>query len=181
MLIAVGLVASGATAGVSLSETLDSNLYVQEENEEQNFNETRVEQRVFAFVNEKRNQRNMANYEYNSRAAKAAREHAEDMAEKGYFSHTSLSGETQQERYAFCDGGENAAKTHIREEIQQADGDIVSYQNETELARGIVEQWMHSDPHRERGIYGKWWESAGVGVAITENGTVYAVMGFCSR
>ncbi|WP_415381485.1 CAP domain-containing protein [Halosimplex sp. TS25] len=144
-------------------------------------NETRVEQLVFDYVNAKRGLRGMENYTTNLRAGKAARQHAVDMAENEYFSHTSLDGETQQERYSFCDGGENAAQTWANKEIRQNDGEIVSYSTERELARGIVTQWMNSDPHRERGIYGEWWTSAGVGIAITSDGKVYAVMGFCSN
>lgn len=140
----------------------------------------RVEDLILEYVNQKRANRRMPDLSYNQRAAEAARTHAQDMAEKDYFSHTSKDGETQRERYSFCRGGENAAKSWVDRRILRSDGSEVVYTNSTELAKGIVFQWMHSRPHRERGIYGPW-QSAGAGVAIKENGEVYAVLGFCSR
>jgi uncharacterized protein YkwD len=145
----------------------------------QAIDETTVEQLIFQGVNDRRDERGMAAYSYNGQAAEAAEEHARHMARNNYFSHTEPNGETQEERYAFCDGGENAAKTWVFREVRQEDG-TVYYTSADELAAGVVTQWMDSDPHRERGIYGEWWSSAGVGVAITDSGEVYAVMGFCT-
>lgn len=144
------------------------------------FNETKVERLVFQYLNSEREGRDMAPLSFNSRAASAARVHAEDMAENNYFSHTSQSGETQIERYSFCDGAENAAQNWVNRRIRQDDGSIAEYTTEKELANGIVEQWMNSDPHRERGIFGDQWTSGGAGIAIAANQKVYAVFGFCS-
>lgn len=143
-------------------------------------NETSVERKIFEGVNDRRGDRSMAPYSYNERAADAAEDHADHMAQNDYFSHTEPNGETQEERYAFCDGGENAAKTWVFQEIDTDWNGVVRHTSEQELAEGIVSQWMYSDPHRERGIYGEWWSSAGVGVSITETGEVYAVMGLCT-
>lgn len=138
----------------------------------------KVEVMVFDGVNEERQERPYQPFRWNDRAAEAAKAHAEDMAERGYFSHTSLDGETQMQRYSFCEGGENLAQTYYKERIVTESG-TKYISSEEELADAIVNQWMNSDPHRERGIYGEWWSSAGVGIAITEDGTVYAAMGFC--
>jgi len=143
-------------------------------------NETRVERLLFEYVNSKRGLREMQNFSYHERSARAAEDHADDMAENDYFSHTSLDGVGQQERYSFCSGGENIAQTWVDRDVRLSTGEVESYNTEKELAKGLVKQWMNSEPHRERGIYGKWWQSAGVGVSITSTGEVYAVMGFCS-
>lgn len=143
------------------------------------FNETRVEELIFEFLNERRAERDMEDLAHNSRAAEAARIHADDMAENGYFNHTSLDGETQEERYSFCSGGENAAYTWVNRDVITTYA-TRHYDTERELASGIVEMWMHSDPHRERGIYGEWWIAGGAGVSITADGKAYAVFGFCS-
>lgn len=139
-----------------------------------------VEQLVLEYVNDRRSQRSMSSLDWHERAAKAARAHARDMAENNYFSHTSQDGQTQQERYAFCSGGENAAQTWVYRQVQVDDGGTEYYTTTKELAQGIVEQWMGSEPHRERGIYGNRWTAAGVGIAISDDNKVYAVMGFCS-
>lgn len=142
------------------------------------WNETRVERLVLEYTNDRRGDRDYPDLQWNERASRAADRHAEDMAERGYFNHTSLDGETQSERYSFCQGGENAAKTYADQSVATENG-IEEYNTEDELARAIVRGWMNSPPHRERGIYGQYWESAGAGVAIDKNGTVYAVLGFC--
>lgn len=139
-----------------------------------------VERLVLEYVNDRRSRRSMPPLDWHERAATAARSHARDMAANDYFSHTSQDGQTQQERYAFCTGGENAAQTWVYRRVQGADGETEYYTSNNELAQGIVEQWMGSEPHRERGIYGDRWTAAGVGIAISEDNKVYAVMGFCS-
>lgn len=141
----------------------------------------KVEELVFQNVNDRRAERSMSPLDWNDRAALAARKHAEDMAENNYFSHTSQDGETQQERYAFCRGGENAAQTWVYKRVEKPNGGTEYHTTNEELATGIVEIWMNSDPHRERGIYGPWWTSAGVGIEMSDSNKVYAVMGLCSQ
>lgn len=143
-------------------------------------NETAVERLIFEKINDRRAERSMKAYSYNERAAKAAEEHARHMARNDYFSHTEPNGETQQERYSFCDGGENIAQTWVFRTVRSSERGTVRYTTAPEVASGLVAQWMHSQPHRERGIYGEWWTSAGVGVSIKDSGEVYAVTGFCT-
>jgi len=102
------------------------------------------------------------------------------MANNDYFNHTNLDGQTQGERYSFCRGrGENIAYTYTKEDIKTDNGSIINHNNnETSIANGIVQQWMNSKPHREDGIYGKWWTSTGIGVS-TKDGKIYVVQGFC--
>lgn len=141
-----------------------------------NFSEDRVEGKILTLVNEERNEIGMDALKKNQRASRAATSHAEDMAENDYYNHTSPDGQTQEERYAFCDGGENIAMSGLG--LVDTYVGEVTIQTESDLAENIVNQWMKSTPHRERGLYGEW-SSAGVGIGITETGEVYAVMGFC--
>lgn len=136
-----------------------------------------VEAMIFSLFNELRGDEGMADLEWNEQAHTAASGHAADMAEQDYFSHTSLDGETAQERYGFCVGGENIAQTWIHRNVRTADGTKRITTNE-ELAVNVVQIWMNSDPHRERGIYGSWTSGAAA-IEITEDGKVYAVFGFC--
>lgn len=139
----------------------------------------RVEELIFEKVNERRTQRpGYEPFEHNERAAEAAREHARDMATREYYSHTSLDGETQGERYGFCGGGENINQTnlfHALDDTRETDDGAAA----DTLAEAFVEEWMDSKPHRERGIYGEYWRSSGVGVAIDDSEMYYAVQGFC--
>jgi len=143
---------------------------------EERIDEQQTEQLVFEELNDRRTERRAA-LSYNDRAAAAAAAHAEHMARNDYFGHTKPSGETQQERYAFCSGGENIAETRAFASFRANYGESVTHRNESQIATGVVRQWMTSDPHRENGIYGPW-SSGGAGIAVDGN-RVVAVFGFC--
>jgi uncharacterized protein YkwD len=149
------------------------------------FNESLVAQKVRQRVNDIRIERGLKPFPRNRRAAAAADAHAEDMAANAYFNHTSRSGVTAQERYSFCRGGENIAKTYVNTPLTvhhpyTNTSGTVEYTNETELARGIVRSWMNSRPHREN-MLSDWAVSVGVGIAISADDSVYAVQGLCSE
>lgn len=146
----------------------------------QSFNETLIERKTLELVNDRRTEEGMRRLVDNPQATEKAREHARDMARNNYFSHTSMDGETQLERYSFCDGGENIHQTWVNRRIQLSTGESTVLTTEEEVAENVVFEWMQSDPHRERGILGSPWASAGVGIAITSDGKGYAVLGFCS-
>lgn len=143
--------------------------------------ERRAEQLVLDQINDRRAERDMPPLGWDSQSAGAARSHAEDMAANDYYSHTSQSGETQQQRYSFCDGGENIHKSWVDRRVEMPSGDVVRHHTAEDVASGAVTNWMHSEGHREDGIYGEWWSSAGVGIAVSDSGEVYSVVGFCSR
>lgn len=168
---------------IELGEVIQAPATAAEQNgnnlsERRDISEETVEELVLKKVNERREEQNYRTLELNELAAEKAREHATDMAKNDYFSHTSLDGETQEERYSFCNGGENALQTLVYRRVV-LDNDTKRLTNEEELAEGIVLAWMNSKPHRERGIFGEWWSSAGPGISITDDGKVYAVLGFC--
>jgi len=182
VIIAVALLVTGVPEQVTESDYSASDVPVPSFDEVdfsgKGVNESEVEQLVFEKLNDRRTEREYATLSYNERAAEKARLHAEDMASKDYFSHTSRDGETQQERYGFCNGGENIHQTWVNKRVQTSEG-TERFTSDEELAEAIVTAWMDSDPHRERGIYGEWWSSGGVGISITDDGKVYAVYGFC--
>lgn len=140
-----------------------------------------VEDQLHQQLNDERERSGMQTLPQNDRLQRVAREHADDMADRDFYGHTNPDGVTQEQRYAFCDGGENIAQTMVFERVRLPDGPVVEYESEEELSEGVFGQWMNSDPHRDRGIHGEWWRAAGVGVAVTDEGDVYAVMAFCSR
>lgn len=140
-------------------------------------NETKTEEEVFALVNQERRVQGLQSLSYNNRVHQAAKAHARDMGERDYFNHTSPDGETQQQRYAFCTGGENIAQSWVYKRIETPSG-TEQHTDAAELARGIFDQWMNSRPHRERGIRGQW-SSGAAAIHITDDDKVFAVFGFC--
>lgn len=154
-------------------------------------NETRLEHLIHREINRQRTNRALSNLSYDRDLAEIAAYHSRDMANNSYFAHTAPDGETMPKRYArfgydcradmgdgrYATGGENIAKTYYHEQLTNGR----YYSTLEELAKGIVEQWMNSPPHREN-ILRPYWNAEGIGVDVveTENGTaVYATQNFC--
>jgi ribosomal protein L37AE/L43A len=93
----------------------------------------------------------------------------------GYECRVEISGDR------YTTGAENIAYTRSDSNVQTESG-LENYgNNETAIARGLVNQWMNSSGHREN-ILRSYWQSEGIGVAIEDvNGEtrVYATQNFC--
>jgi uncharacterized protein YkwD len=107
------------------------------------------------------------------------------MAEYGDSGHK-LGGTTPQQRYreagVSCQySGENAAKTWYRTEVREYDKTRY-YANTSQLARGLISQWLRSEPHKEIMLSEKH-SAVGVGVSMKEEKegwAVYAILDFCA-
>ena len=113
----LGLAACGGDAG--MSECSDLELEVCQ---------------VFALVNQERASAGQPPYTWNAELGVAAQDHAEDMVDQDYFSHTSLDGRTfdQRIREAGYDGGPRG------ENIAAGQRD----------AEAVMRSWMDSPGHR---------------------------------
>jgi uncharacterized protein YkwD len=90
--------------------------------------------RVFLLVNEERARAGLTPYEYDPALALSAQRHAIDMADQGYFSHTSLDGRSFSDRteaagYEGFPSGENIARGQTSPEQ-------------------VMDSWMSSEGHR---------------------------------
>jgi uncharacterized protein YkwD/ribosomal protein L37AE/L43A len=150
---------------------------------------------VHRYINKERSRRGLSTLSCDTRLQEIARYHSEDMASERYFAHDSPDGETLGDRYdrfgydcrvqtsgnTYATGAENIAYTYADSNVRTESG-LVNYgNNETDIARGLVSQWMNSTGHREN-ILRPFWESEGIGVAIEDvNGQtrVYATQNFC--
>lgn len=119
--------------------------------------------------------------------ASVARAHSEDLADRGYFSHTNPDGEGPWDRYRDVDGapacmsyGENIAMNWVDRRIQTGDGTVERYRTNEAVAEAVVDQWMGSSGHRQN-IFRAGWTHEGIGVYLTGDGQVYATQNFCSR
>lgn len=154
-----------------------------------------IEREVHRYINRERSRRGLSPLSYDMRLQEIARYHSEDMASELYFAHESPDGETMGDRYdrfgyecrvqisgdRYATGAENIAYTYADSNVRTESG-LENYgNNETAIARGLVNQWMNSSGHREN-ILRSYWESEGIGVAIEDvNGEtrVYATQNFC--
>ncbi|MGQ3411929.1 CAP domain-containing protein [Natrinema sp. LN54] len=157
------------------------------ETTDDNLDRSQVERDVHEAVNEERTARGLEPLSFDTELRDIARGHSEDMAERGYFSHVDPEGNDFADRYDAAGyecsangytGGENIAQTWYDTRVATGDGEIVRYENERELADGIVTQWMNSPDHREN-ILASQWENEGIGVSVTDDGRVYVTQNFC--
>jgi uncharacterized protein YkwD len=140
-------------------------------------NTTVVEREIHAQINAERRARGLAPLAYRERTAASAGEHSTWMASSGQLEHANLAAQ-----YRCEPAGENIAYTYASEDIVTDDGDTVNYYgNETEIARGLVRQWMHSPEHREN-LLDPRFSAEGIGVAVgegEEGRRVYATQALC--
>ncbi|MDO6509326.1 CAP domain-containing protein [Celeribacter halophilus] len=105
---------------------------------------------IIALINAERARQGLMALSYNGKLATAAQRHADDMAAKGYFSHTSKSGATVGDRvraagYQYCSVAENLAVGHSG-------------------TPRVVQRWMTSSGHRKN-ILSTKVSDIGVGIA----------------
>lgn len=75
--------------------------------------------------------------------------------------------------------GENAGATFYETEVRDERNDeTVVNENEEDIARILVNEWMVSPAHREN-ILDESWNSMSVGVYVSEGKTVFATQVFC--
>ncbi|WP_129113452.1 CAP domain-containing protein [Halegenticoccus tardaugens] len=132
--------------------------------------EREVERAVHRRVNRIRTNRGLDPLAYGERLADVAAYHSEDMADEGYFSHTSPDGETVGDRYekfglACRRWGENILYNYAADE------------SPTEAARLSVDQWMQSSGHR-RNILADFWTAEGIGAEVASDGRLYLTQNF---
>ena len=121
-----------------------------------------LEKKAFKLINIKRAEKGLAALEWNDSVAKLARQHSENMARHGFFSHVGVNGRMIDER-AIDFGLDNWRS--IGENIAYNKG----FSNPVEFA---VERWMLSAGHRRNLLHSRWKES-GIGVAVTAEGMYF--------
>jgi len=153
--------------------------------------EDELERLVHEEINEYRVNQSVGALEYDRELARIAEYHSDNMAANGEIYHTSPSGQTMGDRYErfsydcrvpvgnneYKTGGENVLKTYYMEDLTNDR----FYSTPEELAKGIVQQWINSEPHREN-LVDADWRRQGIGINITEedgNTAVYVTENFC--
>ena len=135
-----------------------------------NFVANNFEQRAFALVNEERRARGQEPLRWDAEASRVARSHSENMARRGFFSHTDPDGAGYVSRAAA--GGVTGWRA-LAENIAYNQG----YDDPAAFA---VERWMLSSKHREN-ILRNAFTHAGIGVARAADGRVFFTQVFVSR
>lgn len=144
-----------------------------------------VEYYVHVGVNERRADHGLDPIDWDGTIASVSRAHSADMHERSYFAHETPGGDDPFDRFGavanYCRAyGENIARTWVDSTVERPDAtdEVVRYETAEQLGHGLVEQWMHSPPHREA-ILSEDWERGGVGVHLAADGEVHATHNFC--
>lgn len=156
-------------------------------------NESAVERHFLEMLNEERKSRGLQTVTQRDVLTKMGRSHSQDMAAKGYFSHTEPDGDTIKDRYeargllpecelstesgGYYPGTENIWQGAVYANLQTEAG-IIETNTAEAVARAMFVSWMNSEGHREAMLVPSA-DEAGLGLAITDDGTVYASLELC--
>ena len=130
-----------------------------------------LEMAIYEAVNEKRVEVGVEPLVHAERVRLIARLHSKDMAERGYFDHENPEEQGSLERHEQYGACESTNENIVRVGPLKTNG--------TERIVGVViEEWSNSPGHNQS-MLSSYDKVTGVGVYITENGTLYATQNFC--
>lgn len=139
-----------------------------------------IESLVVEFTNEERSAEGLPELESTDKFVDVARGHSEDMASNGYVGHVDSQGRNPGDRIS-CDGGENAGATFYEYPIHDdRSNETITNENERDIARSLVDDWMASPPHREN-ILTEEYDTISLGVYVSEGKAVFATQLFCAQ
>lgn len=132
--------------------------------------ESSTETMVHESINDARGERDLDRLQADDGLREVARGHSRDMADRGYFAHTSPDGvepamRVEQAGIACDDVGENIVK-------------LPRGNHEEPLTEDAVDAWLNSPGHLMN-IVDADWTRTGVGVHATDN-SVYITQVFCA-
>jgi len=138
-----------------------------------------VEGEIHYFINSERQRLGLPQLGLNKELANIARKHSEDMAFRNYFSHTTPEGHDLTFRYQ----KENFdCKIYLKNGFISGGGENIAnaqyWQSQEDLAQSMVQSWMKSPSHRKN-IETSYYETEGIGIAISKNSTIYVTQNFC--
>lgn len=147
------------------------------------FVEDKTEEAFYEAYSEYRRSHNLGNIDKKYKAEIIAEDKSIDMARDDYFSHTSPTGVTFENRIDKYDNdcitmSENIAYNHYKKPVDLDYGGTETFNTPQELANAILEQYEHSRGHRLN-MENERWDSHGIDVVLTEDNEVYHTHIFC--
>jgi len=131
---------------------------------------TTIERRAFEKTNGARLAQGLSPLAWDADLCRMAREHSEDMARHGYFSHETLAGMQLKDR------GRAAGIQRFR-----VIGENIAYNKGYDDPGGFaVERWMISPGHRANILY-VGFEASAIGSYVSTDGSVYLTQVFITR
>jgi uncharacterized protein YkwD len=141
------------------------------------FNESGIRALTFVEQNEARESASVQTVERDDDVDAVAQAWAEEMAETGFYSHGDF--EQRVQNNTNCElSGEVISKSGVLERYTNSSGENVHLDSNSAIANFLIDSWMESSQHRLI-MTDEAFTHVGVGVSITEDGTLYAVMDYC--
>jgi uncharacterized protein YkwD len=118
-----------------------------------------LEQDVLANLNALRKQHGLVPLRFSTKLAAAARHHSTDMANRGYFSHSSASGSSFSRRIARFYPAAGRRYWSVGENLLWSSPDVD--------AAGAIQMWLNSPAHRKIMLTARWREIGLSAVHVT--------------
>lgn len=125
-----------------------------------------AERLVVEHINDDRAEAGVGQLSVDAALESAAREHSQDMADRGFIGHQNPDGDQPWDRVA-CDAGETIHSGEIGE-MQNVDSHQTWYTHRVEELAGYVgEGWRNSEQHYDI-LVDSTWQAVGVGIHISD-------------
>jgi uncharacterized protein YkwD len=129
-----------------------------------------IERRAFEETNRERVKNGLPEFAWDPELCRMARNHSEDMARQGYFSHISPNGQRLRDR------ARAVGIVHY-----QVLGENIAYNlGYDDPGAFAVERWMVSPGHRANILY-TGFKAMAIGTFVAADGSVYLTQSFISR
>ena len=144
-----------------------------------------LELQISARINSERQANNLNPLLIDDQLSKIARDHSQDMVNRGYFNHVDPDGRTPRDRLRAgrynCSrtSGENIFQNNLFSRvIIRGNEKFYDWNSLDQIAESTVRDWMASPGHRQN-ILRKLYLRTGLGVAMAGNGQVFITQVFC--
>ena len=124
-----------------------------------------LEQGVLSNINALRGQHGLAPLRFSSRLSAAARAHSNDMAARGYFSHTSANGSSFHRRIARFYPMGRSRYWSVGENLLWSSPDVAP--------ADALRMWLRSPPHRKNLLTSRWREIGLSAIHVTSGPGVF--------
>ena len=165
-------------------------------------NTVELEKQVHDLINKERTKNNQTILTWNEELSNIARKHSEDMANRGYFNHSSPEGYNFSYRYEengfecsilinttqtnngywqdFATGGENLFQNTLYNYVTYRNSvPNYNWNSQEKIAETTVQGWMNSTHGHRENLLTSYWKSEGIGVAVSSDDWIYITENFC--
>lgn len=154
-----------------------------------------IEERFLERFNAMRHEHSRREVYRNRFLSEMGQEHAADMAEHDYIGHVDSNNVGIEERFdrrgllpdceleipgsdAYYPGAENVAGAAVGRVTHPGTEETFDVRTNDDVAAFLMDSWMTSEPHREVMVL-ESVEAIGLGVAIRDDGEIFAALEFC--